>query len=146
MLELETTVDEDDLRADFQDGLAALRQRCPKAVPVEDTGNHVVVYLGPYSTDEYEVPYEDDEYHVFARIQKQFPKGDTKGFVTVPPLSRESGAVNNNDWHVEAEDVVKQATGEQAESYSYDWSEVEMSSSRHMANADTLARNFLSYG
>jgi hypothetical protein len=134
----------------FEKGVQALKEQRPaeRVEAIAEVDNMIIVRLGTYELSEYEPPYPDDSVDIYARIGRNFPDwtGNRKGFITSPPLDRESGALNNNPWDVPAKDAVKQVTGEPAQSYSWDWRNVPMDEPEHMAYAHDLAQNMLQHG
>lgn len=149
--------DESGLRADFREGLDALRSaaksRTPpidsNVQPIKDNGSNVVVRLGVWPTDRYPtICYEHSEYTVFVQIPERFPTGAGKGFATVPPLSRlDSQLVNNSGWSDGLESVVEQGTdADKAECYSYNWENTAMNQPEDMAKFLAIADEFLSRG
>lgn len=146
-----------DLARDFQEGLEALEEATAERKPPMDSdvrvvgkhGANVIVRLGIWPTDLFRVEYTHDEYVVFVRIPEAFPTGNGKGFATVPPLEREDrpDLENNPGWGEEfARAVEREASVDEAESYSYNWQNATMESPEDMTEFLGVAHEFLSRG
>jgi hypothetical protein len=152
-------LDEAQLKPDFRDGLAALRERRPEATPVSTRGNDVLVWLGRFNLTERPPDYDQSQTEGYYLLSEDFPHDDPHWFLTAPALTIDGDDIDavsdrntfdaTHDKHgAKVERVAEVSDKETARAWSWRWSHMNLDSStpEDMAWAVLAAESALNGG